>query len=127
MKTIDLTEAQFLDQIIDLARLYGWRIAHFRAARTKYGWATPVAGDGKGFPDTVLVKKGFPTIFAEIKREKGKLSPEQEEWLEALRGNPGVMACVWRPSDFEAIQDILSAVNLKKGGKYGTVNLSQQH
>jgi hypothetical protein len=66
------SEASFLEQIIDLAHLFGWRVAHFRAARTFSGWRTPVQGDGKGFPDLVLCRRRRPnrertrTIFADI-------------------------------------------------------------
>lgn len=36
-----VTEAQFQAAVVDLARLAGWRVAHFRPARTSHGWATP--------------------------------------------------------------------------------------
>jgi hypothetical protein len=103
-----ITEAQFQDQIIDLAHLYGWKIAHFRAARTKYGWATPVAGDGKGFPDAVLVKAGLPVIFAEFKRDGAKLSAEQQAWGELIEDALGARWFVWRPEDFDFVKEILS-------------------
>lgn len=93
-----MTEQQLQRAVIELARLLGWRVAHFRAAQTVNGWRTPVEGDGKGFPDLVLARAGR-VIFAELKGAKGKLSPEQEAWLEELTG--GVYGwCVWRPADW---------------------------
>jgi VRR-NUC domain-containing protein len=59
-----------------------------------------------GFPDEVLVR-GDRLVFAELKSEKGKLSDEQERWLEALRGVPGVEVYVWRPADVDAIATAL--------------------
>lgn len=59
------TEAMFQIEIIELARILGWRVAHFRPAQTRHGWRTPVAADGKGFPDLVLVRERV--IYAELK------------------------------------------------------------
>jgi len=112
MKVCVITEEAFLGQVIDLAHLYGWRVAHFRPARTKYGWRTAVAGDGAGFPDCVLVRPPR-LIFAELKSENGKVQPKQQEWLDILAQCPGAEVYLWRPSDFEQIVDILR----DKGGK----------
>ena len=102
-KGYQITEEQFQDQIFDLAHHLGYKVAHFRPARTKYGWTTAVSADGKGFPDTVLAKEGRPVIIAEIKREGSKLSPEQEKWINLLKQVPNIQVFVWYPSDFEDI------------------------
>ena len=119
VKTIHIKEEDFFQQILDLAHIFGWRVAHFRPARTKNGWRTAVAGDGAGFPDVVMVKSPR-LIFAELKSEKGKLTPEQEEWLDGLGScgdavrqlghlvdKEGVEVYLWRPSDLDNIIDIL--------------------
>lgn len=100
-----ITEAAFQAQVIELAHLLGWRVAHFRPAQTKHGWRTPVAADGKGFPDLVLVRRKR-LIFAELKSQRGRLSPEQREWWEALQPT-GAEAYVWKPSDFDEIAAVL--------------------
>jgi hypothetical protein len=46
-------EQSFQSVVIEVARLTGWRVAHFRAARTAHGWRTPVTADGAGWPDLV--------------------------------------------------------------------------
>jgi hypothetical protein len=55
-----------------------------------------------GFPDCVLVhpKKGR-LIFAELKSETGKVTPEQQSWIDALMDVPGVEGYILRPSDFD--------------------------
>jgi hypothetical protein len=65
-----MAEAELLDNVIELAHLFGWRVAHFRPAMTKHGWRTPVSADGKGFVDLVLVRDR--TIFVELKSTKGR-------------------------------------------------------
>lgn len=98
------TEAEFQAQVVELAHVYGWRVAHFRSARTQHGWRTPVAADGAGFPDLVLVRDRI--IFAEVKAERGRLSLDQRLWLAAL-GGAGAEIYVWRPSSWPEIERTL--------------------
>lgn len=77
-----MSEAQLQDAIIEAAKLYGWRCAHFRPAMTVRGWRTPVQGDA-GFPDLVLARLG-KVMFLELKREGGRVSPDQQAWLNDL-------------------------------------------
>lgn len=99
-----ILEKDWQRQVIDLARLLKWRVAHFRPAMTKHGWATPVAADGKGFPDLCLVRERL--IFAELKRDGGKLADDQRIWLAALE-HAGIEVHVWRPADAEQVLQTL--------------------
>jgi hypothetical protein len=105
-----VTERELQKGVIDCARIFGWRVAHFRAAQTARGWRTPVEADGAGFPDLVLVRDGR-LIFAELKGDGGRIRSEQAEWLTALHkvGIP-VEAHVWTPEDWTSgrIEQILS-------------------
>lgn len=102
----EITEAHFQQQVIALAQLCGWRVFHARPARTKDGqWRTPVAGDGKGFFDLVLMRERV--IFAELKTNKGTLTRDQHDWREAAT-RAGATAEVWRPRDWNQIEDTLS-------------------
>jgi hypothetical protein len=98
------SEKTFTAKVIELARGYGWKVAHFRPARTAKGWRTAVQGDGAGFPDLVLVKKFV--VFAELKTATGKPSEEQMEWKRRLQV-AGELAYTWRPSDWPYICRIL--------------------
>ena len=103
-----MTEADLQKAVIDVAHLFGWLVAHFRTAQTPRGnYVTPVQGDGKGYPDLTLVK-GERLIFAELKSDKGRLSPEQVKWQTALSWTPAEVY-VWRPSDLEHIAKVLRA------------------
>jgi hypothetical protein len=92
-----LTEKEFAQQVADLARILGW--ACYRV------WLS--VRSPAGFPDLTLVRPPR-LIFAELKSEKGRLSPAQEAWLELLRQVPGVEVHVWRPSDWPTILGVLS-------------------
>jgi hypothetical protein len=92
-----MSEEQLQRAIIKAAKLHGWRVAHFRAARTEKGWRTPVEGD-PGFPDLVLARRG-DVFFIECKSEKGRVSPEQKAWWSSL-----IPRCrVIRPSDLDEV------------------------
>lgn len=112
-----IPEENYQQTIIDLANVYGWTVAHFRTARTINGWVTPVAADGKGFPDMVLVRPPR-LIFAEIKSDKGKLSREQQSWLDLLKGCPGVECYMWKPDDYPEVIRTLSQHDVKARQNY---------
>lgn len=112
-KPLRETEASFQRRVIALAQANGWRVAHFRKARTAKGWVTPVAADGKGFPDLVLV---HPTrrrvLWWECKRDDGKTTDEQYVWLSDLV-DAGERAAVVRPRDWGYIEATLTE---RRGG-----------
>ena len=82
-----ISEKQLMQGVIDTARIFGWRVAHFRSVPVRRGkrvvWETPVQADGKGFPDLVLVRERV--VWVELKVGGNTLSAEQAAWLEALR------------------------------------------
>lgn len=101
------TEAEFQAAVIQLARLRGWMVAHFHPVRLESGRVvTPVAADGAGWPDLVLVKPGVGVLFWELKRHDGRLSVAQRRWMEALTG-AGAEHAVLTPHDWPLIEAAL--------------------
>lgn len=101
-----MTEAELQATIVDACRLLGYRVAHFRPARTAHGWRTPMTGDA-GFPDLVCARPG--RAFAlELKTARGRLGPGQAEWLQALHGAT-VHAQVVQPATLDEILELLAA------------------
>lgn len=97
----EMSEKELMQGVIDTARIFGWRVAHFRSVPVKRGkatvWMTPVQADGKGFPDLVLVRERV--LWVELKVGGNVLSEEQAQWLEALRG-AGQVAVVWTEDEW---------------------------
>lgn len=98
--------------IVELAHALGWHVAHFRRVRVQRAngstyYETPVAVDGKGWPDLVLAREHV--IFAELKAENGTLDPAQKDWRDWLK-EADARWFMWRPRDWEsgAIQRELS-------------------
>ena len=114
-----MLEIEFEKAVVDLAHMFGWKVASFRPAQTGKGWRTPVKYDGKGYPDLTLVHHDC-VIFAELKAAKGTMSDEQETWrshLEevewnttksAIQDTPPVRYFCWKPKDAKQIADVLS-------------------
>jgi hypothetical protein len=96
-----VSEKRFQAQVVELARLSGWLCYRTFDSRRS----------APGFPDLVMVRPPH-LIFAELKSESGRVRPEQDAWLEALRGCEGVHTRLWRPSDWPKIEDTLR----KRGG-----------
>ncbi len=95
-------EEAFMQQILEAAKLFGWRSAHFRPAMTMKGPRTAVGGDGKGFPDLLLIR-GKRMIVAELKCGKNQPSEEQKRWLAAFDDLPEVVVVCWRPEMWDEI------------------------
>lgn len=102
------SEEQFQETVIELARRLGYKVAHFRPAMKKDGsWITPVAADGSGFVDLLLVHPiKQRVIFTELKSRQGKLTPEQLIWADILK-QAKQEYYLWRPEDWEEIVNIL--------------------
>jgi len=112
------SEKEWQSTVLDLATLGGWRSYHTFDSRRS----------AAGFPDLVLVRPP-ELIFAELKAEKGRTTPEQEAWLEDLATVASETAVltravereyligetlpdplqvyIWRPSDFDEVRRVL--------------------
>lgn len=106
-----MTEKDLQRSVIHAARALGWRDA----------WTWRSFHSPKGWPDLFLAR-GLHLVVAELKAERGKVTPDQETWLAwwrnygaavdyAVEGNgllvahqvPLVDVFVWRPADLERI------------------------
>ena len=98
-------EKDFQERVCHLARLYGWKIYSVPDSRRV---------SLSGYPDLTMwhVNQGR-LIFAELKREKGKLSESQKIVLSEL-GTLGVEVYLWRPSDWDSILEILKGGHVSK-------------
>lgn len=91
-----ISEADFQAQVVEVAKLCGWRVYH--------PWLS--VKSAKGYPDLTLVRGGR-LIFVELKSERGYVSAEQHEWLDALT-QAGQAVFVWRPRDWPLIEKALA-------------------
>jgi len=100
-----LLEREFQTRVIEYARLQGWLVYSIPDSRrsTLSGW-----------PDLTLVNRTQRRlVFAELKREKGRLRPQQAEVLDVLThiGGEGrtkkFEVYLWRPSDWDQVLKVL--------------------
>lgn len=93
-----MTEREWQAQVVDAARLMGWRVYHTHDSRRS----------APGWPDLALVRDRL--VMAELKTETGRVSPEQQQWL-ALLDAAGVETHLWRPSDLDEVLAVLKRRN----------------
>lgn len=91
----ELSEKEFQAKVIEHAISRSWLVYHtYNSVRSR-----------AGFPDLVCVRDRV--VFAELKTESGTLAKDQREWRDALK-EAGAEWHLWRPSDWSAIQAVLS-------------------
>jgi|TARA_R110000868_G_scaffold9611_3_gene47409 hypothetical protein len=98
---MEMTESEFKDIIVSVAKRYGWLIHHDLPAQNSRGrWGTHIQGD-VGFPDLVLLHPVSGKLYiVELKSDKGKLTPGQKRWMMAFE-NAGIYNTVLKPNDME--------------------------
>lgn len=101
-----MPEREFQQAVVDLGHSLGWDVVYFRPARVLRGgkekYETPIGGDAKGWPDTILMRQNR-LVAAELKREGGKATPEQIARLAAFNRVPGCKGFLWFPRDWPTI------------------------
>lgn len=101
-----ISEAEFQRQVIEIAIWHGWLIDHTPPMRSAKG--AIFTGGLTGKTDLVLFSlKGKGIIYAELKSETGKLSPNQAVFKNVVINNGGEYH-LWKPSDLPAIVERLS-------------------
>jgi hypothetical protein len=96
--------------VVELALLKGWQVMHIGDSRkqiTRSGIGMLI-GDAlaKGWPDLVLCRPPR-LMIRELKSDKGRLTPEQRGWLQALAAC-SIDVEVWQPRDWPQIESALA-------------------
>jgi hypothetical protein len=81
-----ITEAAWQRVVTEALTRYHWIVYHTRDSR----------GSRRGYPDLTAAHVIHGVIFAELKSERGRLRPEQREWLNTLSHTQRTY--LWRPS-----------------------------
>lgn len=101
-----MTGKELQKAAVSLARMKGYRVAHFPTIQDYRGvWRTPIAADGRGWPDLILV--GRKMLAVEVKGDGDSLRVEQKAWLAAFE-NAGVETLVltskgWKNGELDAL------------------------
>jgi hypothetical protein len=90
MRLADIDEKEWSRQVYNLAKTLGF--LRYHTYRSKLSQP--------GFPDDVLVRERV--IFMELKRESGKVSDAQREWIRALH-KAGAEVYVVRPRHLDEL------------------------
>ena len=96
-----MSEKELSANVVDAALKLGWLCYHTYDSRKS----------APGFPDLVLLRRDR-LVFIELKTERARTSPAQEEWLRglaSLHGDGRPECYLWRPADWlnETIMGVL--------------------
>lgn len=106
-RALQISEADWQQQLLKLAHDLGWKHMHVRRSIGKgRRWTT--ATNVAGWPDLTLYRPAKDAtgelIFVEVKSETGTVEDDQVVVHEELR-RAGQEVFVWRPSDLDAAFD----------------------
>lgn len=93
-----VSETDFQQAVIDLAKLRNWHVVHYRpavAGPQSRRYLTALQGH-KGAPDLILARDGR-VLLVELKTQTGRATPEQRAWLAAA----GEHGRLWKPSQWD--------------------------
>ena len=85
--------------LVGWLRERGWLVHYERQSGYKATDGSWRGSGPRGKPDLTLAKDGR-VLLIELKKENGRTSPDQDEWLAAAGDN----ARLWRPRDWPDIQ-----------------------
>ena len=111
-------ERPFTNEVIRFARENGWEVFHIHDQDSYDNYQKLATGGG--FPDLImyrLVEGKTSMIVAELKTDapSSLVRPNQDEWLKAYK--QFIPTFVWRPSDWEEIERVLTEDPQAEEGK----------
>jgi hypothetical protein len=86
-------------QVEDLLTIHQWASWHDLSGRTSGNAA-------KGMCDLIAIR-GSRLVALELKTMRGRVAPEQIEWIDRFNGVETVEALIVRPSGFDALSEFL--------------------
>ena len=95
-----ITEKALLATVVELAEALKLPLFHVLDTRNH---AKVI---GPGWPDVVIAIPPYLYVF-ELKSQRGRISPDQQRWLDILAKCRTVVSGVLRPSDLDELQRTL--------------------
>lgn len=90
------TEAEFQKSVIDAAAVIGWKWHHEKFS----------LGTRPGYPDLTLAHPNHGMLWLELKGPRGKIYPEQQEWIDFLN-LAGQKAYILRWDQWDVVEALL--------------------
>lgn len=103
-----VAERDWQEQVEQLLTVTGWHFLRLTDSRRQHA---------VGWPDLLAVK-GSRLLAIECKSQRGKLTPQQTEWLDVLE-RAGVECHVLRPADVDALHRLVLGTRAHEGAASG--------
>ena len=109
-----MTESRLLYEVMqELGKhgaVYRCNSGQVKMANGKYFRAMP-----KGFSDILFIRHDGKACFVEVKKDKGKLAPEQAKFLERMRGLNAIAGAVRSVSEAMALCGLVGCGENEQG------------
>lgn len=99
-------EKELQQQVVELAKICGWRVLHVFPLMTKHGWRTPTTWSG--WPDLTLIRPPGELVFLELKGPRTPITDDQVETIAYLSTLDHADARIVNGDDWDWIQERLS-------------------
>jgi len=114
---LPVSERVFQDHVLTVAALHGWHGVHILRSKGNVEGLHSLNrrfprgahhDDASGVPDLLLVHPARQIgLLAELKTQRGRLSPDQRLWLEWTADLHSCRGVCWRPPDEDEITRVL--------------------
>lgn len=106
-----ITERAWAGQVDTLAALFGWLMWRDNATNAprccpKCKTVLHLPRNTPGWPDRIYLR-GDTLLVVEFKTDRTYPTPQQRAYLDAFRQVRRVVVRVWKPRDFEDVQEVL--------------------
>jgi len=107
-RTGPMLEADWMVAVGEALDWLGWRWIHHRPGRTGSGWVTATQGNAAaGFPDVLAIRPPR-VLFLELKTDKGRVSPQQEDWLAGLKDSGEEAHLIRLPREWDRLMELIA-------------------
>ena len=99
-----MTESQLLFEVMQELGKHG-AVYRCNSGQVKMANGKYFKGMPKGFSDILFIRKDGKACFVEVKKASGKLAPEQDKFLERMRGLNAIAGAVRAGSGKKRLKD----------------------
>lgn len=105
---LPMLEGDWLVAVGEALDWLGWSWIHHRPGRTGSGWVTATQGNAAAGEPDILAIRVPRVLWLELKTDKGRVSPEQEDWLARLKDSGQEAHLIRLPREWDRLMELIA-------------------